>query len=77
MSPPHENLNEIFPLVYRELHALAARHLRGERADHTLQPTALVNEAYLKLVGRATLQCADRKHLVAVCAQVTRGRAPL
>ncbi len=44
-------LDQLMPLVYGELHRIAHRYLRRERADHTLQTTALVNEAYLKLVG--------------------------
>lgn len=48
-----EALDALLPLVYAELHGLAESYLRRERADHTLQPTALVNEAYLRLVGHA------------------------
>jgi DNA-directed RNA polymerase specialized sigma24 family protein len=44
-------LDRLLPLVYHELHAIAARYLRREKPGHTLQPTALVNEAYLRLVG--------------------------
>ena len=47
-----EVLDELMPLVYAELHRQAARYLRRERADHTLQTTALINEAYLKLVNQ-------------------------
>ncbi len=46
-----EALESLIPLVYSDLHRMAERHLRGERPGHTLQPTAIVNEAYLRLVG--------------------------
>lgn len=49
-----EALNQLMPLVYHELHRLASRHLRHERPGHTLQTTALVHEAYLKLVDQRT-----------------------
>jgi RNA polymerase sigma factor (TIGR02999 family) len=66
-----------FPLlveqVYPELHRIAARHLRSERPDHTLQPTALVHEAYLRLAGREPGgRWADRGHFFAVAAHVVR-----
>ena len=47
-----EVVNQILPLIYSELRKLASSYLRRERADHTLQPTALVNEAYLKLIDQ-------------------------
>lgn len=58
--------------VYDELRALAAAHLRRERVDHTLQPTALAHEAYLKLVGQHRVQWRDRSHFLAVAAQALR-----
>ncbi len=61
----------LWPIVYEELRALAARLLRAERPGHTLQPTALVHEAYLRLVGeRAAWQ--DRAHFFAIAAQAMR-----
>jgi RNA polymerase sigma-70 factor (ECF subfamily) len=60
------------PLVYGELRRLAARSLEGERKDHTLQPTALVHEAFLRLAGGAVPRWQDRVHFFAVAAQVMR-----
>jgi len=65
-------LNRLIPLIYHELHRLAARCMRQERADHTLQPTALVHEAYLKLVGRRTVNWESRAHFFAAAAQLMR-----
>ena len=67
-----EALERLMPLVYGELRKLAAYHLRAERAGHTLQPTALVHEAYLRLADRSELHVRDRAHFVAVAAQVMR-----
>jgi RNA polymerase sigma factor (TIGR02999 family) len=64
---------ELLPLVYAELRALAARNMRQERADHTLQATALVHEAYLRLVGSAErVQWEGRLHFFAAAAQAMR-----
>jgi RNA polymerase sigma factor (TIGR02999 family) len=63
--------DRLFPLVYQELKKMAARYMRAERADHTLQPTALVHEAYLKLVDQS-IEWHNRKHFFAVAAQVMR-----
>lgn len=65
-------LDRLFPLVYDELRGLAVRHLRGERAGHTLQPTALVHEAYLRLVPRENVALRDRAQFLAVAAQAIR-----
>ena len=65
-------LNELTELVYPELHRIAQRHLRNERPDHTLQPTALVHEAYLKLFHDPPHQLADRAHFLAIASQVMR-----
>jgi RNA polymerase sigma-70 factor (ECF subfamily) len=62
---------ELIPVVYDELHRLAERNLRRERTDHTLQATALVNEAYLRLVG-AEVPWEDRAHFFAVASRVMR-----
>ncbi len=59
------------PLVYRQLHALAARHMRSERPDHTLRATAVVHEAYLRLAA-AGLTFNDRVHFYAVAARTMR-----
>ena len=65
-------LGELMPLVYDELRRLASRYMRGERPGHTLQTSALVNEAYLRLVGHEEMQWQDRAHFLAVAAQVMR-----
>ncbi|MCC6537058.1 MAG: sigma-70 family RNA polymerase sigma factor [Bryobacterales bacterium] len=66
-------LGELTPALYEELHRIAARHLRNERANHTLQPTALVNEAYLKLVGEADgREFTGKVHFLAVASRVMR-----
>jgi RNA polymerase sigma factor (TIGR02999 family) len=61
-------LDELLPLVYQELHRLAARHLGRERGAHTLQTTALVHEAYLRLVDQKETQWQNRAHFYAVAA---------
>ncbi|MBZ5583947.1 MAG: sigma-70 family RNA polymerase sigma factor [Acidobacteriia bacterium] len=66
-----EALPKLIPLVYQELKRLAARFLRDEREGHTLQPTALVNEAYLRLAGQ-TAGWQNRAHFMAVAGQVMR-----
>jgi RNA polymerase sigma factor (TIGR02999 family) len=63
---------ELLPLVYGELRRIARRHLRGERDGHTLEATALVHEAYLRLVGGSDLHWNDRVHFYAVAAQMMR-----
>jgi RNA polymerase sigma factor (TIGR02999 family) len=65
-------LDQLVPLVYAELRRIAARQLRGERVDHTLQPTALVNEVYLRLVDQRQVAWQDRAHFLAVAAQTMR-----
>jgi len=65
-------VDRLVPLVYAELHDLAAGYLRAERPDHTLQPTALVNEAYLKLVGQREVRWQNRAHFLGVAAQAMR-----
>ncbi len=63
---------ELMSLVYDELHRLAAHYMGGERREHTLQPTALVNEAYLRLVDSSQVDFRGRRHFVAVSAQAMR-----
>jgi RNA polymerase sigma-70 factor (ECF subfamily) len=65
-------LDELMPLVHTELHKLARGYLARERPGHTLQPTALVNEAYLKLVGERDMKWQSRAHFVGVAAQLMR-----
>jgi RNA polymerase sigma factor (TIGR02999 family) len=65
-------LDQLTPLVYDELHRLARRYMHNERAGNTLQTTALVNEAYLRLVDAAHLDWHDRVHFFAVSAQIMR-----
>ena len=67
-----EALNKLMPLVYDELHRLASRYLRHERPGHTLQTTALVHEAYLKLVNQRDANWENRVHFFAVAAHVMR-----
>jgi RNA polymerase sigma factor (TIGR02999 family) len=65
-------LDKLLPLLHDELHRLAARFMRRERADHLLQPTALVNEAYLRLVDQRTVRWQNRAHFFAIAAQLMR-----
>lgn len=65
-------LDELVPLVYEELRRLAHRYMAGERPDHTLQTTALVNEAYLRLIDLRQVQWEDRAHFFALSAQLMR-----
>src|SRR5262245_37185731 len=65
-------LDKLTRLVYEELRRLAHRYMAGQRADHTLQTTALVNEAYLRLAGQDEPQFANRSHFLAVAAKAMR-----
>jgi RNA polymerase sigma factor (TIGR02999 family) len=65
-------LDKLFPLVHSELRRIAQRQMSQERPGHTLQATALVNEAYLKLAGQQGFDWQNRAHFFAVCAQVMR-----
>jgi RNA polymerase sigma factor (TIGR02999 family) len=65
-------LDELMPLVYSELRKIAAGQLRGERADHTLQATALVNEAFLRLINQDRVLWQSRGHFFAVAARAMR-----
>jgi RNA polymerase sigma-70 factor, ECF subfamily len=64
-------LEHLLPLLYAELHEIAARHMHGERADHTLQPTALVHEAFLRLAG-SNGSFEDRTHFLRAASQAMR-----
>lgn len=65
-------LEEVTPFVYAELRRLATRYLRGERPDHTLQATALVNETFLKLLGAQHIEWKSRAHFIGVAARLMR-----
>lgn len=85
-SPPHEitqllaewsegnqaALDQLYPLVYNELRRLAHGYLRRERKGHTLQTTALINEAYLRLVDQRHVHWANRSHFFGISAQIMR-----
>src|SRR5216110_1053450 len=85
-SPPHEitqllaewsegsqaALDKLYPLVYQELRRLAHGYLRRERKGHTLQTTALINEAYVRLVDQRNVHWANRSHFFAISAQIMR-----
>jgi RNA polymerase sigma factor (TIGR02999 family) len=64
--------DDLVPLVYRELKRKAAAYLRQERLDHTLQPTALVHEAFVRLIGRETVAWQNRAHFFGIAAQMMR-----
>lgn len=65
-------LDDLFPLVYEELHQIAHRRMQGERSDHTLRTTALVHEAYMELVDLDRVDWQDRQHFFALAARVMR-----
>jgi RNA polymerase sigma-70 factor (ECF subfamily) len=65
-------LHELMPLVYGELRRIAQLHMRRQRPGHTLQPTALVNEAFIKLFEGSRLEFADRAHFLALMSRVMR-----
>ena len=67
-----EALDELLPHIYNELHRQAAAYLRRERPNHTLQTTALVHEAYLKLIDQKQVQWKSRGHFFALAAQAMR-----
>jgi RNA polymerase sigma factor (TIGR02999 family) len=67
-----EALDKLLPLVYEELHRQASRFLRKERPGHTLQTTALIHEAYLKLIDQRDVQWESRTHFFAIAAQAMR-----
>lgn len=73
MSSTHEvNLEKLTPLVYQQLDRVAQRYMAGQRPNHTLQTTALVNEVYLRLVDCAQVNWQDRAHFFALSAQLMR-----
>ena len=68
----HSALDKLAPLVYAELHRLAHRYMRRERSHHTLQTSALVNEAYVRLIDQRTVRWQNREHFFAIAAQMMR-----
>jgi RNA polymerase sigma factor (TIGR02999 family) len=67
-----EAVDKLIPLVYNELRRLAERHLRRERPDHTLQTTALVHEAYVRLIDQRSVRWQNQAHFYAIAAQIMR-----
>jgi RNA polymerase sigma-70 factor (ECF subfamily) len=72
MGGDRQALNRLMPIVYGELRHIARRRFLRERSDHTLEPTALVNEAYLRLIDMRQVQWQDRAHFFAVSAEIMR-----
>jgi RNA polymerase sigma-70 factor (ECF subfamily) len=66
------SLDELIPIVYDELRRLARHYLKNERAGHSLQPTALVHEVYLRLIGQKNVRWRSRAHFFSVAAQMMR-----
>jgi RNA polymerase sigma-70 factor (ECF subfamily) len=71
-SGDQQAASELIPLVYQELHGIAHRYMRRERVDHTLQSTALVHEAYLKLIEQRSVNWQSRAHFFGIAAQIMR-----
>jgi RNA polymerase sigma-70 factor (ECF subfamily) len=67
-----EAANQLIPLIYKELRQMAAAFMRGERPGHTLQATALVNEAYMRMVGAGPVEWQSRAHFFAIAAHTMR-----
>jgi RNA polymerase sigma factor (TIGR02999 family) len=65
-------LDKVVPELYSELRRMAHRYVRGQPLEQTLQTTAVVNEAYLRLAGGSGIPCKDRSHFLAICAQLMR-----
>ena len=72
MTKHPASADELFPVIYGELRRVAGRYLKRERQNHTLQPTALVNEAYLRIMGDHLPKVNDRGHFLALSAQAMR-----
>jgi RNA polymerase sigma factor (TIGR02999 family) len=68
----HATLDRLMPLVYAELHRIAARYLAAQRATHTLQTTALIHEAYLRMAHNSDIKWENRAHFLAVAAKAMR-----
>jgi len=67
-----KSLHDLLPLVYNELRRLAHYHLQSERSDHTLQSTALVHEAYMRMMGQQPAQFQNRAHFIAIASRLMR-----
>jgi RNA polymerase sigma factor (TIGR02999 family) len=67
-----EAVHKLIPLVYRELHRIAGRYMRHQKADHTFQTTALVHEAYCKLIDQKRMQWQNRAHFFAIASKLMR-----
>jgi RNA polymerase sigma factor (TIGR02999 family) len=65
-------LDQLSPIVHQELRRIAVAYMRRERADHTLQPTALINEAYVRLLGQGGISFSNRAHFFGIAAQIMR-----
>jgi RNA polymerase sigma-70 factor (ECF subfamily) len=65
-------LDELFPIIYKELRRIAAHQLSNERSDHTLQPTALVHEAYIRLIDQHSVDWKNRAHFFSIAAETMR-----
>ena len=65
-------MQALMPLIYEQLHSIAVGYMRHERGDHTLQPTALVNETYLRLLAQRRFACNDRVHFFTFAARLMR-----
>ena len=72
MPKDKESLDKLMPVIYDELHRQAARYLRRERPGHTLQTTALIHEAYVRLVDQRNVQWQNRAHFFGIAAQMMR-----
>jgi RNA polymerase sigma factor (TIGR02999 family) len=70
--PANDELDHLFPVIYAELKDIAAAYMRGERPGHTLQPTALVHEAYMRLFRKKGIEWANRTHVLAMAAKEMR-----
>lgn len=71
-SGGRESMDELLPLVYDELRRLAGNYLKRERGSHTLQPTALVHEAYIRMIGQNDIDWQNRAHFFGVSARLMR-----
>ncbi len=71
-SGNRDALDELFPIIYKELRRLASSQLAGERSNHTLQPTALVHEAYMRLIDQHSVDWQNRVHFFSIAAETMR-----
>src|SRR5687768_17471270 len=67
-----DSINQVLPIVYDELRRLANNYLNRERANHTLQPTALVHEVYLRMIGQNKVEWQNRAHFFGISARLMR-----